>query len=292
MKCDERPHGDACNCCGDAELQDRLRELITRIHELETRQTTLESRPVPTVGLLNCAGEPLATNTRVMTCDSGAQPPSGGGGSGGSSVLVDCAGSPITRAPSCESFSDLVSTVQQIENQITNINNTIGNMGNGGNSGGSQPPTGSPLTPGIINNQIDGIRQVINRLEQSINNFGQRIAQVEACCEENRRRIEKLENNTGGADCVFEGWSVYAASRFVQHNEPDYGRRFEAVIRGPKLKSVTVMTPQYQRAVVTDDAGNAQIFWEENPGLGAGYSGVVRLIHCGREVASSNVFHV
>lgn len=274
MGCDDRPQGEACNCCGDSELRSLIQELSNRIRQNETTISELQNRTTVLPRYIDCSGVRVADNAALATC---------------ADLQLAISGIKIPNIPNIPDISGLLGRIGHLESEIGRLNSLISNL----NTLITNPGRDNNFGGRVDQATIDGLGQQIQNISNQFTNINRRLNEFQICCDEVKAEIEKLKQNSGGGDCDYNGWTVDAASRLVQHNEPDYGRRFEAIIRGPKLKSVTVLTNKgFQRAVVTDDSGMAQIFWEEKPQLGGSYSGVVRLIHCGKEVSQANVFHV
>lgn len=276
MDCDDRPQGEACNCCGDAELRSLIQGLSDRIRNNETTIGELQNRVIPLPNYTDCGGGAIASNATLATCTD---------------LQLAISGIKIPDIPDIPDITGLSGRISQLESDIGKLNTLISNL----NTLITNPGRDNNFGGRVDQATIDGLAQQIQNISNQFTNINRKLDASSTCCEEVKAEIEKLKQNGGGGggDCDYNGWTVDASSRRIQYNDPDYGRRFEAVINGPKLKSVTIMsTNGYQRAIVTDDSGRAQISWEEQrTGINGSYSGVVRLIHCGREVASTNVFH-
>lgn len=274
MACDDRPQNEACNCCGDEEIRSLIQELTSKIHEVETLIKELADKPYPLPQYTDCGGLPLANNAMLATC---------------SDLSSAISGIKIPDIPDIPDISGLNNRISHLESEIARLNTLISNLNTLNNNPGRDNNFGGRVDKATI----DGLIQQIQNIDNRFSGTNDRLNEFQLCCDELRQEIAKLKEGSGGGDCDYNGWSVDVQSRFVQHNEPDYGRRFEAIIRGPKLKSVTVLSnTNFQRTVVTSDSGSIQIHWEEKPLHNTSYSGIVRLIHCGREVAQTNVIHV
>lgn len=272
MGCDDRPKGEACNCCGDSELRELIRQLTERIHENETKIKELSERKVVFPDYTDCSGLAISNNAVLATC---------------SDLRNAINGIRIPDLPNIPDISGLIGRINHLQTEIDRLTQLISNLQSQGNGPGRDNNFGGRVDQATIDGLISQIQDIVNRFPD----LSRRIRALEDCCEEVRQKL--TEQQSQGGECDYNGWTVDVISRFIQHNDPDYGRRFDAIISGPKLKSVTVVPNKGpQQTIVTGDSGSAQISWEEKPQLGGGYSGIVRLVHCGREVSRTNVLHV
>lgn len=276
MGCDDRPQGEACNCCGDAELRNLIKELSERIRQNETTIEELRNRTVTLPSYIDCSGLRIPDNAALATC---------------SDLQVAISGIKIPNIPNIPDISGLRGRVQQLESEISRLNTLISNL----NTIISNPGRDNNFGGRVDQATIDGLVQQIQNINNMFTAINRRLNEFQICCDEVKAEIDKLKQGAGGGDCDYNGWSVEVGSRLVQHNEPDYGRRFQAVVSGPALKNFTILTDKgTQHQGTTNDSGTADIRWQEGTGTGYAYSysTVLRIVHCGREVARGNVFHV
>lgn len=278
MGCDDRPQGEACNCCGDAELRSLIKELSERIRQNETTIEELRNKTVTLPSYTDCGGLRVPDNAVLATC---------------ADLQVAISGIKIPNIPNIPDISGLLGRVQQLESDISRLNTLISNL----NTLITNPGRDNNFGGRVDQATIDGLGQQIQNINNMFTAINRRLNEFQICCDEVKAEIDKLKQGGGagggGGDCDYNGWSVEAASRQLQHNDPGDGRRFQAVVGGPNLKNFTILTDNnVPHQGVTNDSGTANLIWVENPGAGGNYTGVVRIIHCGREVARTNVIHV
>ena len=268
----QRPTGEACNCCNDDAIQHRLTEITQWIEQLEWRIAEIQHRPVgKDWQLTGCDGNTLALNASVATCsdlhklrDSITAPP----------VITDCAGNVLAQAPSCAEFTALTQQITDIRNDITRLTQMVDSIPR---PGGNQTPL-----PGIDQATIDGIQNDIKTIKDQITDLTGRIEALES---------SGGNSSGGGGACDFATkWGVTAS---VRSGGKDDERFYVSVgVTGSPLKLATVMLSGHQQVVCLDETGSYAYQYSAIHTAGnleSTRAGGVRLIHCGRNVAASDV---
>lgn len=268
----QRPTGEACNCCNGEAIQHRLTEITQWIERLEWLITEIQNRPVgKDWQLTGCGGNALALNAQVATC---AELDAVRNQIQEAKTLTDCAGRALTSAPSCDEFNALSQRVTDINNEITRITQMVDSLPR------TPAPNPSPL-PGVDQAVIDGIQGDIKTLKDQITDL--------------TGRIEALESGggntgTGGACDFTTKWGVTAFLR--KDGKDDDSFTVTVAVTGSPLKLATVMLPFHQRVVCLEETGTYTYQYGSLRTAGnyeAVRDGGVRLIHCGRNVAASDV---
>lgn len=269
----QRPTGEACNCCNDDAIQHRLTEITQWIEWLEWLIAEIQHRPAgQDWQLTGCDGKTLALNESVATCadlhklrEDITAPP----------VITDCAGRALTSAPSCGEFNALSQHVTDIYNETTRLTQIVDSLPK------TPPPNPSPL-PGIDQAVIDGIQGDIKTIKDQITDLTGRIEALES---------SGGNSSGGGGACDFATkWGVTAS---VRSGGRDDERFYVSVgVTGSPLKLATVMLSGHQQVVCLDETGSYAYQYSTVRTAGnleSTRAGGVRLIHCGRNVAASDV---
>ena len=273
MDCDDRPQGGACNCCGDSELRNLISELSERIRQNETIIQELRNRTVTFPSYTDCSGLRIPNNATLATC---------------SDLQLAISGIKIPDIPNIPDISGLLGRVNQLESEISRLNTLISNL----NTLITNPGRDNNFGGRVDQATIDGLIQQIQNISDRFSGINRKLGEFEICCDEVKAEIERLKEGAGGGDCDYNGWTIDAYSRRAVDGDPNYGRRFEVVVGGPKLKNFTILTDKgTQHQGVIGDSGTASLNWEEGTGAGYAYSysKVLRVVHCGREVTRTNV---
>ena len=280
MSCDQRPASEACNCCGDAELNNKISELQARITELNTKIQELSTKEVPLPKYTDCNGITLPNNASVATCADLNRALGGGGGSTG---VVDCNGRPVTTVPSCEQFNSLASRTDSNTRAIDTLTNIIDKIPR-------TPPSGGGGIGNSIDRAIlDGLQAQITQLGNVVNEFrsstSQRLLDLEACCNEYRNG----QGQGGGSDgaCDYNGWKVA-----VHRAHLNQTMTLTTTVTGPANKSGTIIfSPSYfdQRSFTLDSNGTFThaVTLHQVDDVMAHRDIHARVVHCGREVATT-----
>ena len=268
----QRPTGEACNCCNDDAIQHRLTEITHWIERLESLIAEIQNRPVgKDWQLTGCGGDALALNAQVATC---VELDAVRNQIQEAKTLTDCAGKALTSAPSCDDFNALSQRVTDIHNEITRITQMVDSLPK------TPAPNPSPL-PGVDQAVINGIQDDIKTLKDQVTDL---MGRVEA--------LESGGSNTGtGGACDFTTkWGVTAFLR--KDGKDDDSFTVTVSVTGSPLKLATVMLPFHQRVVCLEATGT-YTYQYGSLRTGGNYEAVrdggVRLIHCGRNVAASDV---
>ena len=267
-KCDERPvDTGACNCCGDAELLNRIEQLQTLIQELREKLSLLETEvaQADTLSFTSCGGLAVARNEALATCaDFNIFREDIENRLRRTDRFRNCSGQFLPRDAMLATCSDIEALRQDIQSNSTEINN---------------------------------LRRLINKLRTDLDTLKEKVGQnLGGSIDQNKiteilNRLKELEdccaNNSGGGqggDCDFDGWEAGYTIRRTGAND-DRRYTVQLFIHGPPRKAFTITGPGEfgQVAGVIGADGQyyySKMFFETAP------TGQYEIIHCGRAVVT------
>ena len=265
MGCDDRPQGEACNCCGDSELRSLIQELSNRIHQNETTISELQNRTTVLPRYIDCSGVRVADNAALATC---------------ADLQLAISGIKIPNIPNIPDISGLLGRIGHLESEIGRLNSLISNL----NTLITNPGRDNNFGGRVDQATIDGLQSQISDVLTRFPNINQRITALEQCCEEIKNKPDQ------GGECNYDGWGMVAHRTPGRYNQNiDVDPEYIISVTGPVNKQFTIDIENgaaYQRAANTGSSGGYTYRFtrdESNPATWP--FGLISIIHCGRRVA-------